>query len=141
MYSLPDYKRLLSLLCIIVLLASVLPGLNVRASGDVTSYNVTPGSNPYNIVQGPDGALWFTEILGNRIGRITISGVVNEYATPTGGSEPTGITVGPDGALWFGEWGVNKIGRVTTGGSFNEYPIPTTNARPRSITVGSDNAL
>jgi virginiamycin B lyase len=30
----------------------------------------TPGSEPFDITTGPDGALWFTEFLGNKIGRI-----------------------------------------------------------------------
>jgi virginiamycin B lyase len=33
----------------------------------------TAGSDPGYIVTGPDGALWFTETLGNNIGRAVIS--------------------------------------------------------------------
>ena len=31
----------------------------------------TPDSYPFGITAGPDGNLWFTETLGNSIGRIT----------------------------------------------------------------------
>ena len=34
----------------------------------------TPQSAPWEIAAGPDGALWFTELLGNKIGRITTDG-------------------------------------------------------------------
>src|SRR5205823_10908338 len=44
-----------------------------------------------NITTGPDGNLWFTEREGDRVGRITTSGVISEYQTPTNQSGPTGI--------------------------------------------------
>jgi streptogramin lyase len=34
----------------------------------------TPNSQPYGIVQGSDGAIWFTESGGNAIGRVQVSG-------------------------------------------------------------------
>ena len=54
---------------------------------------------PYGITLGPDDALWFTEIRGNAIGRITTAGVITEYPLPFPGSSPYAITTGPDGAL------------------------------------------
>jgi virginiamycin B lyase len=41
-------------------------------------------SGPYGIAAGPDGALWFTEMRGGRIGRITTGGEVSAYPLPTG---------------------------------------------------------
>jgi streptogramin lyase len=58
------------------------------------------GSGPAVITAGPDGALWFADTLGNKIGRITTNGVITEFPTPTVTSQPAGITTGPDGALW-----------------------------------------
>ena len=52
---------------------------------------------------GPDGNLWFTESLGNRIGRITTAGVMTEFPRHRPGSRPSGIVAGPDGNLWFTE--------------------------------------
>src|SRR5450755_3771290 len=59
-----------------------------------------PGADsvPLGIVTGPDGALWFTENEANRIGRITVDGVITEYPGPGHNSQFAGITVGPDGA-------------------------------------------
>jgi virginiamycin B lyase len=62
---------------------------------------------------GPDGALWFTEHAGSRIGRITLQGAITEYLVPTRASVPMVIAPGPDGALWFTEYYGNKIGRIT----------------------------
>lgn len=57
----------------------------------------SPDSRPGTIVAGPDGALWFAEGEGNRIGRITVTGTLTEFPVPT----PFGQPVGPDGNLWF----------------------------------------
>lgn len=95
-----------------------------------------PDSFPQGIVAGPDGALWFTEASGNRIGRITTGGAITEYPLPSN-SNPWAITAGPDGALWF--TAAQNIGRITTSGELTEYP---TNLPPfLSITSGSDGAL
>ncbi len=40
-------------------------------------------SYPEGIAASPDGNLWLTESGGNKIGRITIEGVITEYAVPT----------------------------------------------------------
>jgi len=93
---------------------------------------------------GPDGALWFTEFYGNNIGRITMAGVITEYAVPTAFAGPSGITAGPDGALWFTEDGSNKIARITTAGVITEYVVPQPPLGTpylSGITAGPDGAL
>jgi virginiamycin B lyase len=79
---------------------------------------------------GPDGNLWFTEYLGNKIGRITPAGTVTEFAISTSGSFPYGMTAGPDGNLWFTESGGNQIGHITPAGVVTEFPIPTRESSP-----------
>ena len=53
----------------------------------------TQGGIPYQITAGPDGNLWFTEIVGNRIGRISSTGAISEYPLPTAGSLPADIAL------------------------------------------------
>lgn len=72
-------------------------------------------ADPSRIVTGPDGNLWFTEYAyevrdkpgvqhgGNKIGRITTSRKITEFAVPTPFARADGITVGPDGAVYFTE--------------------------------------
>ena len=53
---------------------------------------------PGGITAGPDGALWFTEENGNRIGRITTAGADHRAPrTLPAGSRPSEIIAGPDG--------------------------------------------
>jgi hypothetical protein len=49
---------------------------------------------------GPDGNIWFTDFVGQRIGRITPAGAFTEFPVP---GSPGGITAGPDGNIWFTE--------------------------------------
>jgi len=98
----------------------------------------TANSGPLSIASGPDGGIWFTEVNGNKIGRIAPGGIVKEFLTS---GNPGGITAGPDGALWFTEIGGNKIGRITTSDAITEFPIPTANAVPHRITLGTDGNL
>ena len=45
---------------------------------------------------GPDGNLWFTEFVGNRIGRITPAGAITEFALAAPERGPNTIRRGPD---------------------------------------------
>jgi virginiamycin B lyase len=45
---------------------------------------------------GLDGNLWFTERLGNKIGRVTPAGAISESNVPTLSSMPNTIRPGPD---------------------------------------------
>ena len=98
---------------------------------------------------GPDGALWFTILASDAIGRVTTSGVVSYYTGPTIGG-PAGIAAGPDGALWFTNGGFNAstptdhgrntIGRITTSGVVTSFASPLISG-PNAITAGPDGAL
>src|SRR5204862_277371 len=94
------------------------------------SFLPTAGEEPYQIVAGPDGAMWFTEQQinvpptneGNKVGRIALDTLaITETPVPTAMSQPTGITLGPDGNLWFTELsspppigpGQGRIGKAT----------------------------
>jgi len=112
---------------------------SARIAAQVTEYPIpTTGGYPAGIVAGPDGALWFTERLSNRIGRITTSGVVTEFPIPSEGANPLGIAAGRDGNLWFVELATQRIGRITPAGVITEFG----SARITSlgdITAGPDN--
>ncbi len=104
----------------------------------------TDNSFPLGIAAGPEGNLWFTEVYGNKIGRITTAGVITEFAIPTANSSPRGIAAGPDGDLWFAENYSNLgvgIGRITAAGVITELAIPSPFGHPTAITTGSDGNL
>ena len=88
----------------------------ITTRGAVSIYTHPGIDHPWGIAAGSDGALWFTNPVGNSIGRITTEGVVTIYTHP-GIRGPQGIAAGPDGALWFTNHCGGSIGRITTRGT------------------------
>ncbi len=112
--------------------------------GSHIEYSLGLGGNTgvNSMVVGPEGNIWFTEELANRIGYITPAGKVTQLAELTPGAEPFAITVGPDQNLWFTESGTARVGRVipdvppvvSTGGVTGAAPSSATlqgSVRPR----------
>ena len=101
---------------------------------------------PGTITAGPDGNLWFTEIMQNKnrpglaskIARMTPTGTLSEFSLPSPDTAATDIITGPDGNLWFTEG--SKIGRITPQGKISEFKLsPQTSAQ--SIATGPDGNL
>lgn len=107
----------------------------------------TASGEPYGIAVGPDGAIWFTELTGNKIGRIPTTATaanpgITEYTVPTMNAHPWGIAAGGDQALWFTECTGNQIGRIpTTGTSILEFATTSRPAQAMGITAGPDGAM
>jgi streptogramin lyase len=98
-------------------------------------------SEPETMTKGPDGNLWFVEVVNNNIARITPAGVITEFPIPTANSTPLGITSGPDGNLWFTESDGMNVGRITIAGTITEFPVPTIPGGLHGIASGSDGNL
>jgi streptogramin lyase len=99
-----------------------------RPEGDAILIDIPHNASsaaPWRLAAGPDGNLWFTELTGNKIGRMTPEGSVTEFTIPTDRSLPAGICAGPDGNVWFVESNTNAIGRITTSGQITEFPGPS----------------
>jgi virginiamycin B lyase len=125
-------------ICLAAMLAVLPAALKAQPQAGIIEHPL-PGmlSQPASITPGPDGAVWFTEFNGHKIGRISAAGVITEFPSP--GSPPEVITYGPDGALWFTEFDGLNIGRITVAGVITEFPVtPDTHA---GITKGPDAAL
>ena len=124
-------------LVLVALLASPVVAVTVK----IDEFPIpTAASSPRSIAVGADGNLWFTELFGNNIGRITRSGVVTEFPVRTSFGGPSTVTAGPDGALWFTENNAGKIGRITTAGEVTEFSLSMLSG-PDGITAGPDGAL
>ncbi len=104
----------------------VLPVLHCVAPA-ITEYAIpTQNSAPQNIVTGPDGRLWFTEWIGDKIGAFTPSTSTFAETPLTPNSGPVGMSVGPDGNLWFTEMLTSRIGTMSTAGTLlSEFANPS----------------
>ncbi|HEV2112878.1 MAG TPA: Ig-like domain repeat protein, partial [Terriglobales bacterium] len=108
------------------------------AVGGSSSTQVT-----WDITAGPDGNLWFTDALNLAVGKITTSGVIQEYALPLPlGYSPTGIAVGPDGNLWIQsqDYLSGAVGKVTTAGVASEFSVGLSGFA-QDIVAGPDGGL
>ena len=111
----------------------------ITPSGQITTYFLSTGTCPDDIVTGPDNNLWVTLSCSTpaQIVKITTSGTMTSYTIPGGGSpSPEDIIVGPNGALWFTEEGANAIGEITASGTFNT-PLAL-GGTPDAIALGPD---
>ncbi len=62
----------------------------------------TKGAHPHDPAVGADGALWFTEQMANKIGRLDPqSGAFKEYALKVEDSGPHGLVADREGNIWF----------------------------------------
>ena len=95
------------------------------------------GPFPVWIVAGPDGALWFTEPMRSRIGRIDTKGAISMVRSPMGVSRGGEIMPGPDGALWFATNDI-YLGRITTKGEVMTTRIAM---RPTSLALDAQGRI
>jgi streptogramin lyase len=63
---------------------------------------------PTSIIAGPDGNLWFAEYKTKNIGRVSPTGQIKEFPTPTGVND---LTVGADKNIWYASADGGSIGR------------------------------
>ena len=95
-------------------------------TGKVDLFPTPSGGQPLYLIRGPDGNMWFTEpqSAGKFIGRITMAGVITEFAATI--ASPAELAAGPDGDIYFGEYGGGSgdiVGRITPAGKITERSI------------------
>jgi virginiamycin B lyase len=122
---------------------STLPGSNTIASlilpGTVLTATIpTPQALPYDLIIGPDRALWFSEQHAGQIGRYHPgTATFSEFLLLHANGSPARLALGQEGNLWFTEVDGNRIGRVTPQGVVTEYDLP----HPASTPIGFATAL
>ena len=90
----------------------------------------TKGAHPHDPAVGGDGALWFTEQLQNKLGRVDPkTGVFKEYALTIEDSGPHGLVADSKGNIWFTGNGKGYIGKLDPRtGAVTEYKMPDAKA-------------
>jgi len=109
----------------------------------------TPESSPADLAFDDQGNLWFTELNGNRIGKLVPSRAksltsqgITEYELPHPNSKPNYLTIAKNGMIWFTELGGNRIGSLDPkNGWIKEYEIPTPHSQPHEIIEAPDGAI
>jgi virginiamycin B lyase len=86
----------------------------------------TLGSRPHDPLATPDGAIWYTGMFSNTLGRVDpVTGQIKEYPLQTAQSGPHGLTADKDGNIWFTANYKGYIGKLDPAtAKITEYTLP-----------------
>jgi len=103
----------------------------------------TKGAHPHDPAVGGDGALWFTEQLQNKLGRVDPkTGIFKEYALKIEDSGPHGLVADSSGNIWFTGNGKGYIGKLDPRtGTITEYKMPDPRAEDPHTAVFDSRGL
>jgi len=103
----------------------------------------TPNARPHDPAVAPDGALWFTEQMANKLGRLDPrTGRIEEFPLPTRDSGPHGLVADAAGDIWFAAIFKGYIGKLDPRtGKVKEYPMPDRRARDPHTPVLDQNGI
>jgi virginiamycin B lyase len=118
------------------------------ATGEVVTYEVPAhptlaqgpgGPIPYEIRVGPDGRVWGSELIGNRIFAFTpATRKFETFRLPRPHSGPRRFDIDARGVVWIPAYAANLLLRFEPGiRKFTEIPLPIRDAVPYIIRVDS----
>ena len=93
---------------------------------------VPGGPIPYELRTAPNGAVWMSELQGNRMIRYDPSARTSTiFELPTAASGPRRFDIGPDGIVWIPGYGSGRLVRLDpASGKFTEVALPVRDAAP-----------
>lgn len=114
----------------------------ITPAGAITEFFVCVSCFPNDIVQGPNGILYFTKS-DPGLGRITTSGQVLPDVAPAGFTTAIGNGVAARGDdIFFTDFNNNNIWRFNAmSGTFTQFPIPTLGADPFDVAVDGNGII
>ncbi|HLJ27882.1 MAG TPA: lyase [Candidatus Angelobacter sp.] len=94
----------------------------------------TANSRPHDPALAPDGSLWYTGQLANKLGRLDPkTGQIKEFPLKTPGSGAHGLVADNNGNIWFTAIFKRYIGKLDPKtGDITEYPMPNPEADPHT---------
>ena len=99
----------------------------------------TLGGRPDGIVTSAYGDIWFTEFAAEKVGHLTTTSHIKEYALAVPGP-PVGIAAGPDGNIWVTVPAAHAICRLAPDGSQETYYLQS-HIMPGMVAAASDGNL
>lgn len=109
--------------------------------GSVHEYRMPPPwlGSTHELVIGPDGNLWVSQQLENRVLRVSTTGRVVGITAFPGNSGPHGIDKDQRGHVWVTEEFTNALVELDpTGKRIARYPLPYPGAGPHGLRIGCD---
>jgi virginiamycin B lyase len=119
-------------LCAVVLAVAAVCFAASAANVSIKEWDVpTPNSRPHDPAVAPDGSLWYTGQMANKLGRLDPkTGEFKEYPLKTPESGPHGLVADKNGNIWFTAIFKGYVGKLDPKtGEITEYHM--TDARVR----------
>jgi virginiamycin B lyase len=118
----------------------------VPGRGEIEAFRAPDGEvvQPTGIIADQDGAIWFTSIGNDRLGRVDpASKAVETFSDPAGAIRlPANVYPGPDGRIWFTSLGTDRVGRIDSSAEAPAETIETFTAagmsKPVAIKAAAD---
>ncbi len=102
-------------------------------SGELTLRELpTAAAGPVGIAATHDDAVWFTEILAERIGRIPMDDAIQEIDLP---GKPHAVVADPDDGVWVSLWGADQLARISGDGEIITIDLPQ-GSEPHGMAIG-----
>ena len=116
------------------------------AAGSITLRDVPPhpvlakvagGPIPYELRVAPDGAIWISELGGNRLVRHDpAANTFRTFVMPTAHAGPRRFDIDSAGMLWIPEYARGRLTRLDPGtGRFTHWELPVRDALPYVVRV------
>lgn len=138
------FSRLKLFIVVTGFIAPLVLGISASAAPTITEYALpVQGTMPTDIAAGLGNVHWFSEVGYNKIAKISTTGVIQEFDSPTG-NRITSLATASDGATWFTTYDNNNYGviaRVNSDDSFTTYRLPRLSTFVLKMTQGPDGAL
>src|SRR5215475_13506860 len=114
-------------LCAVVLAVAAVCVAASPANVSIKEWDVpTPNSRPHDPAVAPDGSLWYTGQMANKLGRLDPkTGEFREYPLKTPFSGAHGLTYDKAGNIWFAANFAGYVGKLDPKtGDIVEYKMP-----------------
>jgi virginiamycin B lyase len=108
-------------------------------SGDLKVRELpTAAAGPVGIAATHDDAVWFTEVLADKLGRIPMNEAIQEMELP---GKPHAVVADQDDGVWVSLWGADQIARVSGDGSEVVTMDLPPGSEPHGLAICADGAL
>jgi virginiamycin B lyase len=124
--------KILSSALVLAIVSSAFGGPAGEIRVTIQEYDLpTPNSRPHDPALAPDGSLWYTGQMANKLGRLDPqTGEIKEYPLKTEGSGPHGLVADEQGNIWFTAAFRGYLGKLDPKtGAVREYKMPDPRAR------------
>ena len=112
----------------------------LELGGELTIRPVpTARAGPVGIAATHD-AVWFTEILAGKIGRVTPEGPIQELPLGDREARPHAVIAAQADGVWVSLWGSGRIAHVSDDGEIAELALPDS-SEPHGLAIGPDGGL